>query len=228
MAQIVRQTGGLDEVGVAAEGGAQFAPHLGALQGVGQAGAGAGVPGVGERAGGDDLGLAGQPAQRGGVQDPGAVALEGGAAGAFVGLGDPAFGVRVGVAQGAGGLAGCRWCARHTATVAALVPSVPDPGRGRAAGSGDGVKWRGQVAACGPGPGRGGGAVGPARAHRPSRGPVRARGGVPGQGRGRIPGRRPRRSGAGRGGPAPGGRPGVRRRPRGRGRRTRRRSGPGR
>ena len=115
VAQVVGEAGGLDEVGVAAEGRAQLPADLGALQGVGQPGAGAGVPGGLRRAGRDDLGLAGEPAQRGGVQHAGAVALEGGAAGAFVGLGGPARGGRVVVvAERVVGIAcrcsRCPWC----------------------------------------------------------------------------------------------------------------------
>jgi hypothetical protein len=40
----------------------------------------------------DDLGLAGETAEGGGVEDAGAVTLESGAAGAFVGFGSPAVG----------------------------------------------------------------------------------------------------------------------------------------
>ncbi len=90
MAQVVGEAGRLHEVRVAAQGRAQLPAHLGALQGVGQAGAGAGVPGLAAGAGGDHLGLAREAAQGGGVEYAGAVALEGGAAGAFVGLGCPA------------------------------------------------------------------------------------------------------------------------------------------
>ena len=47
VAQVVGEAGGLDEVGVAAEGRAELPADLGALQGVGEPGAGAGVPGRG-------------------------------------------------------------------------------------------------------------------------------------------------------------------------------------
>lgn len=91
VAEVVGEAGGLHEVGVAAEGCAQLPADLGALQGVGEAGAGAGVPGGGAAlAGRDDLGFTGESPERGGVQYAGAVALEGGAAGAFVGFGGPA------------------------------------------------------------------------------------------------------------------------------------------
>lgn len=93
VAHVVGEAGRLDEVGVAAEGGAELPADLGALQGVGEPGARAGVPGPAQGAGRDDLGLAREPAQGGGVQHPCAVALEGGAAGLFVGLGVPALGV---------------------------------------------------------------------------------------------------------------------------------------
>ena len=70
--EVVRQAGGLDEVGVAAERLAELAPDLADLDGVGQAGPReVVVPRV------DDLGLGREPAQGRGVQDPGAVALEG-------------------------------------------------------------------------------------------------------------------------------------------------------
>jgi len=103
VAEVVGEAGRFDQVGVAAEGGAQLTADLGALQGVGQAGPGTGVPGldggppartklrVGEGPRCDHLGLAGQAAQGRGVQDAGAVALEGGAARSFVGFGCPAF-----------------------------------------------------------------------------------------------------------------------------------------
>ncbi len=87
VAQVVGEAGGLDEVRVAAEGGAEFAADLGAFQGVREAGARAGVPDGAALARRDDLGLAGEAAQGRGVQDAGAVALEGGAAGAFVRFG---------------------------------------------------------------------------------------------------------------------------------------------
>lgn len=91
VAEVVGEAGRLDEVGVAAEGGAELAADLGALQGVGESGAGAGIPGLAACAGGDDLGLAREAAQRGGVQHACAVALEGGAAGTFVGFYGPAL-----------------------------------------------------------------------------------------------------------------------------------------
>ncbi|BFO21277.1 hypothetical protein SHKM778_76650 [Streptomyces sp. KM77-8] len=90
VAEVVGEAGGLHEVGVAAEGSAELAAHLGAFEGVGEAGAGAGVPDLALVAGGDDLGLAREAAEGGGVEYAGSVALEGGAAGAFVGLGGPA------------------------------------------------------------------------------------------------------------------------------------------
>ncbi len=93
VAQVVGEAGRLDEVGVAAQGRAQLPADLGALQGVGEPGAGAGVPGLRAGAGRDDLCLAGEPPQRGGVQDARAVPLERGAAGALVRLGRPALGV---------------------------------------------------------------------------------------------------------------------------------------
>lgn len=109
MAHVVGEAGGLDEIGVAAECGAEFASDLGALQGVGESGAWAGVPGLIARAGRHHLGLPGEPAQRGGVQHARAVALEGGAAGALVRFGGEAVGgclvVRV-VSVGSGGSVG--------------------------------------------------------------------------------------------------------------------------
>ncbi|EDY48566.1 hypothetical protein SSCG_01593 [Streptomyces clavuligerus] len=87
MAHVVGETGGLDEVRVAAEGGAQLPADLGAFEGVGEPGAGAGVPGGVAGAGGDDLGLAREAAQRGGVEDPGPVPLECGPAGPLSGSG---------------------------------------------------------------------------------------------------------------------------------------------
>ncbi len=92
VAQVVRETGRLDEVRVAPEGRAQLPADLGALQGVREAGAGARVPDGAALPRRDDLRLPGEAAQRGGVQDAGAVALEGGAAGAFVGFGGVAGG----------------------------------------------------------------------------------------------------------------------------------------
>ncbi|CAM5719654.1 hypothetical protein SALBM311S_08429 [Streptomyces alboniger] len=90
VAQVVGEAGRFDQVGVAAEGRAQLSAHLGALKGVGEAGAGAGVPGVvlGPRC--DHLGLAGESSEGGRVQDAGPVALEGGAARAFVRFRGPA------------------------------------------------------------------------------------------------------------------------------------------
>lgn len=90
MPQVVGEAGRLHQVRVATQGRAQLSAYLGALQGVGQAGAGAGVPGLAAGSRGDHLGFAREAAEGGGVEDSGAVALEGGAAGAFVGLGRPA------------------------------------------------------------------------------------------------------------------------------------------
>ena len=71
VAEVVGQAGGLDQVGVAAERRREVAPDLGHLEGVGEPVA---DEVVARRA--DHLGLGGQPAQRGGVHDPGPVALE--------------------------------------------------------------------------------------------------------------------------------------------------------
>ena len=70
VAEVVREAGRLDQVGVAAERLAELAADLRALQRVGQ-------PGAREVAlpRHDDLGLRGEPAQRRGVQHPRAVAL---------------------------------------------------------------------------------------------------------------------------------------------------------
>ena len=75
VAEVVGQRGGLDDVGVAAEGAAEVAGDLGDLEGVGQPVA---DEVVGLRP--HDLRLGGEPAQRGRVHDPGPVALEGRAA----------------------------------------------------------------------------------------------------------------------------------------------------
>ena len=68
---VVGERGGLGEVGVAAERVGQVAGDLGDLEAVGEPVA---HEVVGLRA--EHLGLRGQPAQRGGVHDPGPVALE--------------------------------------------------------------------------------------------------------------------------------------------------------
>ena len=68
---VVGQPGGVDDVGVAAERGGDLAADLGDLERVGQPGAREVV-----LARHDDLGLVGQPAERVGVQHPGAVAGE--------------------------------------------------------------------------------------------------------------------------------------------------------
>ena len=119
VAQVVRQAGGLHQVGVAAERRAQLPADLGAFERVGEPGAGRGVDLRHRGARVDHLGLAGQPAQRGGVQHPCAVALEGGAAGPFVRLGHPALGGGFVVRRVVGG--GLCRCRRrvpvHTATV---------------------------------------------------------------------------------------------------------------
>jgi hypothetical protein len=88
MADVVGQAGGVDQVGVAAEGGAKLAADLRALQRVGEPG-----PREVRRPGPDHLRLRRQPAQRGAVQDARAVALEGRAPGALGRLGRPALGV---------------------------------------------------------------------------------------------------------------------------------------
>lgn len=80
VAQVVREAGGLDQVGIAAQGGGEVAPDLGALQRVGEPGAGCGVPHAAARTGSHHLGLAREPAQRGGVQHAGPVPLIGGPA----------------------------------------------------------------------------------------------------------------------------------------------------
>ncbi len=202
VAQVVREAGRLDEVGVAAEGGAQFAADLGALQGVRQAGAGAGVPDLAAGAGRDHLGLAGEASQRGGVQDAGAVALEGGAARPFVGFGGPAVDCRR-VVGGGGGVGGCGAvfgglggagcvgaCAFHASTVSAgtdnlggVMCACASAGDCFAGGCGSVVAGRAVPRAP----------IGP----RPALG-LRTSAGS----------RRPGRSGGGSGGPSPGGRPG--------------------
>ena len=70
--EVVRQAGGVDDVGVAAERLAQLAADLRDLQRMGQPVADEVV-----RSGRDHLGLGGQPTQRCGVHDPGAVTFEG-------------------------------------------------------------------------------------------------------------------------------------------------------
>ena len=100
VAEVVAEAGGVHDVGVAAQRAAQFAAHLGDLEAVGE-------PGADEVVGvrGHHLGLRAEPAQRRGVQDPGAVALEVRAVGALGRLLDPAGGVAGGVAvqDGRGG-----------------------------------------------------------------------------------------------------------------------------
>ena len=92
--EVVRQAGGLDQIGVAAERLADSATDLRALQGVGE-------PGAREVAlpRHDDLGLAGEPAQRRGVQHTRPVPVEGRATGALGRLGDPALVGRCDVRQ---------------------------------------------------------------------------------------------------------------------------------
>ena len=82
VAQVVGQAGGVDDVGIAAQGLPEGATDLGDLQGVGQAGAHEVVAG-----GPQDLGLGAQAPQRRGVDDARPVALEGGALGILRGLG---------------------------------------------------------------------------------------------------------------------------------------------
>ena len=77
----MRQARGVDQVGVDAEGSAEFPADLGALQGVRQPRAREiGLPDL------DDLRLRREPAQRGAVQDPGPVPLERAAARTLVRL----------------------------------------------------------------------------------------------------------------------------------------------
>ena len=95
VAEVVRQRGGLDDVGLAAEGARQVPGDLGDLEAVGQPVA---HEVVGLRP--DDLGLGGQPARRRRVHHPGAVALERRALGRghpLGRLGDEALAVRGGV-----------------------------------------------------------------------------------------------------------------------------------
>ncbi|BDZ43244.1 hypothetical protein GCM10025865_25430 [Paraoerskovia sediminicola] len=72
VAEVVRQAGGVDDVGVAAEGLAELSTDLRDLEAVRQARADEVVA-----AGAEDLGLGAEPAQGGRVDDAGAVALEG-------------------------------------------------------------------------------------------------------------------------------------------------------
>ena len=100
VAEVVAEAGGVHDVGVAAQGTAQFAAHLGHLEAVGQ-------PGPDEVVGvrGHHLGLGAEPAQRRGVQHPGPVAFEVGAVGGLGRLLHPAGGVagHVAVQHGGGG-----------------------------------------------------------------------------------------------------------------------------
>jgi hypothetical protein len=73
VAEVMGEAGGVDQVWVAAKRSTQLTPHLRALQRVGQAGPRHGdtrAPRL------DHLRLAGEAAQRTGVQDAGPVALE--------------------------------------------------------------------------------------------------------------------------------------------------------
>ena len=71
VAEVVRKACRVDQVGIAAEGRAELAADLRALQRVGEPCAREiGPPYL------DDLGLGGEPAQRGTVQHPGPVPLE--------------------------------------------------------------------------------------------------------------------------------------------------------
>src|ERR1700685_4368973 len=76
------QAGSINQVGITAQRGAELAADLGALQRVGQPG-----PREVARSDLDYLRLGREPAQRGAVQDPGAIALELTAPGAACGLG---------------------------------------------------------------------------------------------------------------------------------------------
>ena len=82
VAHVVRERGGLGEVGVAAERVGEVAGDLGDLEAVGEAVA---DEVVGLRT--EHLGLGREPAQRGRVHDPGPVALEGRAHGRLDPLG---------------------------------------------------------------------------------------------------------------------------------------------
>ena len=87
--EVVGQAGGVDDVGIAAERLSELTSDLGHLEGVGQAG-----PHEVVRTGADDLRLRREPPQCRGVEDPGTVAGERGAAGTLGRFGDPAFDVR--------------------------------------------------------------------------------------------------------------------------------------
>src|SRR5258708_4706660 len=76
MTEIVRQAGGVHDVGVAAERARQLTTDLSDLQAVGQP-----VPDEVVTAGGDHLGLGSEPSQRSTVQHPRTIARERGPAG---------------------------------------------------------------------------------------------------------------------------------------------------
>ena len=93
MPQVVGQASGVDDVGVAAQGLSECAPHLGDLQGVGQTGAREVIAGRPQ-----NLRLGAKTPQSGGVEDASPIAFEGGALRILRGFGHETGDVRTPVA----------------------------------------------------------------------------------------------------------------------------------